>query len=148
MKRMRWGVAMAFLLLAPAVVITAGCGKEPGKSRNANAKDRPVAAKSDRSHPGEEHAGSHAGHAHEGWWCDEHGVPEHLCIMCSDTLAAKAKQEGDWCEHDRARSQCFTCSPKQKEYFASMYRAKYGNEPPEISGKQIDGSSEARVIGQ
>jgi cobalt-zinc-cadmium efflux system membrane fusion protein len=73
------------------------------------------------------------GHKHDSWWCDEHGVPEHLCIMCSDELTAKAKKEGEWCPHDKAKSQCFICSPDQREYYASMYREHYpGKEPPPL----------------
>ncbi len=68
---------------------------------------------------------------HGGWWCDEHGVPEAECSMCSAKVAAEFKKKGDWCDkHDRAKSQCFVCDPKLKEKYAAQYRAKYGKEPP------------------
>lgn len=68
---------------------------------------------------------------HSGWWCDEHGVQEAKCSMCSSKVAAEFKKKGDWCEkHERAKSQCFICDPKAKEKFAAEYRAKYGKEPP------------------
>jgi hypothetical protein len=68
---------------------------------------------------------------HSGWWCDEHGIPEEECSMCSSKVAKEFKAKGDWCEkHDRAKSQCFICDPSLKEKFAAKYRAKYGKEPP------------------
>ena len=70
-------------------------------------------------------------HKHGAWWCREHGIPEHECLMClhgEDEL----KKKGDWCEkHEYAKSQCFACNPKLKEKYAAQYRAKYGKEPPE-----------------
>ena len=68
---------------------------------------------------------------HEGWWCDEHGMPEDDCIMCNPKKKAAAKKSGDWCEHKRAKSQCFACDPKLKDFYAAQYKAKYpGKEPP------------------
>ena len=73
---------------------------------------------------------------HEGWWCDEHGIPEAECSMCSKKIADAFKAKGDWCEqHNRAKSQCFICDPKLKEVFAARYRAKYGKEPPPIANE-------------
>jgi hypothetical protein len=71
---------------------------------------------------------------HSGWWCDEHGIPEAECSMCSKKVADACKAKGDWCEeHNRAKSQCFKCDPKLREVFAAKYRAKYnGKEPPPI----------------
>src|SRR5260370_6405394 len=61
---------------------------------------------------------------HDGWWCDEHGIPEGECSMCSTKVARACKANGDWCDkHDRAQSQCFKCDPKLKEVFAATYRA-------------------------
>jgi hypothetical protein len=72
------------------------------------------------------------GGKHDGWWCDEHGIPEAECSMCSAKVAAEFKKKGDWCnEHNRAKSQCFKCDPKLKEKFAALYRAKEGKDPPE-----------------
>jgi hypothetical protein len=69
---------------------------------------------------------------HDTWWCDEHGVPEHECSMCSAKAARACKAKGDWCKaHKRAKSQCFICDPSLREKYAVQYRAKYGKEPPE-----------------
>jgi len=76
-----------------------------------------------------------AGHSHEGWWCDEHGVPEEVCGLCSSKLAADFKAKGDWCkQHDRPDSQCFTCHPDLEAEFAAQYEAKYGKKPPKREG--------------
>jgi hypothetical protein len=68
---------------------------------------------------------------HSGWWCEEHGVPEHECSMCSSKVAKECKAKGDWCDkHDRAKSQCFICDPSLMDKFAAKYEAKYGKKPP------------------
>jgi hypothetical protein len=73
---------------------------------------------------------------HSGWWCDEHGVPEDECSMCSAKVAKAAKAKGDWCEkHDRAKSICFICDPSLKEKYAAKYVAKFGKQPPEPEGQ-------------
>lgn len=73
---------------------------------------------------------------HHGWWCDEHGVKESECSMCSAKVAKACMEKGDWCkEHERAKSQCFICDPKLKEKFAADYVAKYGKQPPEPEGQ-------------
>jgi len=81
-------------------------------------------------------------HDHSGWWCDEHGILEEECSMCSSKVAKEFKDKGDWCDkHDRAKSQCFVCDPSLKDKFAAKYRAKYGKEPPPIEeekGKSAD----------
>ena len=70
-------------------------------------------------------------HSHEGWWCDEHGVPEEICAQCSVELVADFKAKGDWCaKHDRPDSQCFICHPEKEAEFAALYEAKYGTKPP------------------
>ena len=75
-------------------------------------------------------------HKHGSWWCDEHGVKESECSMCSAKVAKACIAKGDWCkEHERAKSQCFICDPKLKDKFADEYRAKYGKEPPEPEGQ-------------
>lgn len=67
---------------------------------------------------------------HDGWWCQEHGVPEHMCSLCSDEVATKLKKEGDWCKlHDRAQSQCFKCDPDKYKKFEDMHVAKYNKKP-------------------
>jgi len=72
-----------------------------------------------------------AEHSHDGWWCNEHGVPEEVCALCSTKLVPDFKAKGDWCkEHDRPDSQCFTCHPEHEAAFAAQYEAKYGKKPP------------------
>jgi cobalt-zinc-cadmium efflux system membrane fusion protein len=66
-----------------------------------------------------------------GWWCNEHGVPEEECSICSSKAAADFKKKGDWCkEHNRAESQCFLCSPARADKYAALYEAKFGKKPP------------------
>ena len=75
-----------------------------------------------------------ASHDHEGWWCDEHGVPEEVCARCNTKLVADFKAKGDWCkDHDRPDSQCFVCHPEKQAEFAAQYEAKYGKQPPKPS---------------
>jgi hypothetical protein len=67
----------------------------------------------------------------EGWWCDEHGVPEEVCTRCNPKLVADFKAKGDWCKkHECPESQCFICHPEKEAEFAALYEAKYGHEPP------------------
>ena len=74
---------------------------------------------------------SSAAEGHSGWWCDEHGVPEEVCALCSTKLADDFKANGDWCkDHDRPESQCFVCHPEREAEFAAQYEAKYGKQPP------------------
>ncbi len=70
-------------------------------------------------------------HKHDGWWCDEHGVPEEICALCNTKLVADFKTKGDWCaQHERPDSQCFTCHPELEQKFAAQYEAKFGKKPP------------------
>jgi cobalt-zinc-cadmium efflux system membrane fusion protein len=102
-----------------------GCGKSAEKTTESTA----VAKAS-----GDEHV-------HGEWWCDEHGVPEEICVQCDESLAADFKAKGDWCkEHDRPDSQCFICHPEKEAEFAALYEAKYGKKPPkpELGGEGHD----------
>ena len=77
-----------------------------------------------------------SGEGHD-WWCDEHGVKEAECSMCSAKVAKERKRNGDWCEdHQRAKSQCFLCEPKLEAKFAAEYVAKNGKQPPEPTGQR------------
>ena len=79
-------------------------------------------------------ATSASGHRHDGWWCDEHGVPEGVCARCDSSLVAGFKAKNNWCdEHDRPDSQCFICHPELEANFAAVYEAKYGKQPPKPS---------------
>ena len=106
----------------------AGCGQDPAPAPEA-AKAKPDA----HDHAHDEHGHSHekAGHSHDGWWCNEHGVPEAECGLCDAKVAAAFKKKGDWCnEHDRPDSQCFICHPEKLEEYAARYEAKFGKKPP------------------
>jgi len=72
------------------------------------------------SAPGRTKAGSvlDDGHGHEQGQqvneliCEEHGVPESLCVQCNPSLATAFKERGDWCtEHNLPESQCTICNP-------------------------------------
>jgi hypothetical protein len=72
-----------------------------------------------------------AGHNHEGWWCNEHGVPEEVCAQCNTKLVADFKAKSEWCDkHNRPDSQCFVCHPEKEAEFAALYEAKFGKQPP------------------
>jgi hypothetical protein len=111
---------LATLAFVGVLLTVVGCGNADKKSADAQAK-----AKKD----------SKSFAKHDGWWCQEHGVPEEICSLCSDEAATKFKKEGDWCKlHDRAQSQCFKCDPTLYAKYEAMHVAKYGvapKRPPE-----------------
>jgi hypothetical protein len=117
-----WRLGFALSLLAAVGVLAGGCGRTDNKGGQAENKPKPERKQQD----------------HGGWWCDEHGVPEHECSMCDDKVAKECKAKADWCElHERAKSQCFKCDPSLKERFAAKYRAKFnGADPPPITEEQ------------
>ena len=76
------------------------------------------------SAPGRTKAGSvlDDGHGHEQGQqvnehiCEEHGVPESLCVQCNPSLATAFKERGDWCtEHNLPESQCTICNPSLRQ---------------------------------
>jgi hypothetical protein len=91
----------------------AGCGKPAAAPPAANVAEA-----------------EHEGHSLGGWWCDEHGVPEADCALCNSKLVAGFKEKGDWCEHNRPESQCFTCHPEKEAEYAALFEAKAGKKPP------------------
>jgi hypothetical protein len=113
----------ALPVILAALLLVAGCNQNPG-SKEAKSKDAQAKAKpKDDKDAGETR--------HSSWWCEEHGVPEHMCSLCSSSVAAKLKKAGDWCKiHDRAQSQCFKCDPSKYAKYEAMYEAKYGKKPP------------------
>lgn len=114
-------------VFAAAFLIVAGCQPQENKATNESGT-RPKAEETKVARKGK----------HDAWWCREHGIPEHECLMCLHS-EEDLKQKGDWCEkHDRAKSQCFKCDPKLREHFAAKYRAKYGKEPPPIDDDEDD----------
>jgi hypothetical protein len=117
----------SLLSLAAFVVVLSGCGQTDNKSGQTKEKD----AKEKSSQLAKAKQEDKKGHDHSGWWCDEHGVPEAECSMCSAKVAAECKKKGDWCDkHDRAKSQCFLCDPSLEAKYAARYEAKYGKKPP------------------
>src|SRR5690606_8407001 len=118
-------------LLALATMFAVGCSQT-----NTDQPQAKTAKGDDHDH--DEHTKSDKGeaaHDHSGWWCDEHGLPEEVCSMCSAKVAADFQKKGDWCkEHDRADSQCFKCHPELEAKFAAQYEAKYGKKPPTPEG--------------
>ncbi len=103
------------LMVGMVALVASGCTE-------AGPKAKPVVAKAQTKA---------AAHDHSGWWCDEHGIPESECSMCSSKVARQCKANGDWCDkHDRAKSQCFLCDPSLEAKFAAHYEAKYGKKPP------------------
>jgi hypothetical protein len=120
-------VKIVALPLAAALGFALGCGQNENKGGHAKEKPAQVAATNNPKKV----------HDHSEWWCDEHGIPEAECSMCSPKVAAECKKKGDWCDkHDRAKSQCFLCDPKLKEKYAARYRTKYGKEPPPFEEEQ------------
>jgi hypothetical protein len=131
---MKWTIRGSLLaLLAGLMVVSGGCGKtDPESKRDGETKT--VAAKTKEGNQDTKH---------DAWWCEEHGIPEEECSMCSAKVAKSCKAKGDWCEkHDRALSQCFVCNPKRKEFYAAKYRAKFGKEPPPIEEKDEGGKKD------
>ena len=129
----QFAMLLSLIILSGSLI---GCGQSPAPQAE------PKVAKAD--HPaGHEHgdqkdgdqAHAKAGHSHDGWWCDEHGIPEGECAQCDSKLAAAFQKKGDWCkEHDRPDSQCFKCHPELQAKFAAQYEAKYGKQPPTPEG--------------
>ncbi len=113
--------------ILPALLLFAiGCGDPAAPEAASKAKTGGTSAAPDEKK---------TAHSHEGWWCDEHGVPEEVCGLCSSKLAAEFQKKGDWCkEHDRPDSQCFVCHPELEAKFAAQYEAKYGKQPPKPKG--------------
>lgn len=97
-------------------VLVIGCDKPAGSASQASSAPTPSAKKVDD---------------HSGWWCDEHGMPEEVCDLCSKKYREAEKAKGNWCEHDRVKSSCFKCNPAAKEKWAKEYEARYGKKPPE-----------------
>ncbi|HZZ28561.1 MAG TPA: RND transporter [Pirellulales bacterium] len=107
---------MLFGALVVICITTTGCGKYSANDVQSDTEKVSTESKSD------------------GWWCNEHGVPEEICAQCSEKLAKEYKAKGDWCQkHDRPESQCFLCHPELEAKFAAVYEAKYGKKPPKPS---------------
>lgn len=109
------------LALAFGLVALIGCGGTP-TTKPGPKDDKKDAAKKDDDPK------------HASWWCDEHGIPEHECSMCSEAVKKKLKPDEFCPKHaDRAKDQCFICHPDLWPQYVAKYKAKYGQdkEPPE-----------------
>jgi hypothetical protein len=122
---------IALTLVTSLAFLTTGCNSKGTGGKDGPAKNKDAQAKATmKSDPGAKKADTVEA-KHAGWWCEEHGVPEQVCSLCSATVAAKCKKDGDWCKlHDRAESQCFKCDPSKYAKYEAMYEAKYGKKPP------------------
>lgn len=123
--------SLAAMAVGGLFALAVGCGPtNPSEQAKASGNSAPTSGKKVDDH--------------SGWWCDEHGIPEDECSMCSKKVAKECKAKNDWCDkHDRAKSQCFICDPSLKEKFAAKYRTKFGAEPPPI-GEEEDKKNEKK----
>ncbi len=113
--------------IALTLAVALGCSKSADK---AGTTGQPTEVK-----PVTASINGNSEHPHDGWWCDEHGVPEEVCGQCNSKVAAEFQKKGDWCkEHDRPDSQCFACHPELEGKFAAQYEAKLGKKPPKPGG--------------
>ena len=119
----------AFALFASIAVLAGGCGKagQPISETKGSEKEKVVAQNTgDKKGTGNiEDTGDHS-----GWWCPEHGLPEHVCDLCSRKFREAEKAKGNWCEHNRVKTSCFKCNPGLKEKYAAEYKAKFQKDPP------------------
>ncbi len=126
--KLRWTMSLALLGMLAFVVGCNGDDSTPTESAGGTSTTSvaDTADHDDHDHEeGEEHG------AHDGWWCNEHGVPEGECSRCDSSLIADFKAKGDWCEkHDRPESQCFLCDASRADKFIARYEAKFGKQPP------------------
>ena len=121
MSSFRTGVCYLGMLACAALL--AGCGNAPAAKTKTGDEPAKTAEAAKTAHP--EH----------GEWCDEHGMPEAICVKCNPKLAEDFKKNGDWCkDHDRPDSQCFVCHPELEAKFAAQYEAKFGKTPPKPEG--------------
>ena len=136
----RGGPALALATLLG--VVAGGCNPPAGTGPGAKTAgtDKPV-AKIDGGKKAAAPAEDKGDHS--GWWCDEHGLPEHVCDLCSKKYREAEKAKGNWCEHNRVKSSCFKCNPGLREKYAAEYKAKFGKEPPpaEDDEKKEEGKS-------
>ena len=102
MKRIAATRSLSIILVFVATAWISGCGKPAGTTadgRGATESGQNSGEAAHSEHDGHDHAGG--AHAHTGWWCDEHGIPEAECSMCSSKVAADFQKNDDWCqEHD------------------------------------------------
>jgi hypothetical protein len=123
--KLRWTASLALLGI---IAFVAGCGGGDSATTESagSANSTSVADTADHDDHGHEEVGEH-----DGWWCNEHGVPEGECAQCDASLIAGFKAKKDWCEkHNRPDSQCFVCDASRADRFIARYEAKFGKQPP------------------
>ena len=121
---------MSIGLLAGLFAV-AGCGDKTVATGGGDKKAKEVAKADAKAEPKDD--------SHNGWWCDDHGVVEEECSVCQSKVFKKLKPDEICPKHpDRAKDQCFVCSPELREKNAAKYRAKYGKEPPEASDNMAE----------
>jgi len=109
------------LTLFAGLFVAIGCGHKGDESTAGGKKNKEVAKLDTKVTPSED------GH---DWWCYEHGVKEDDCSICQTEVFKKLKPEEICAKHpDRAKAQCFICSPELLAKYAAIYKAKYGKEP-------------------
>lgn len=131
MKRHLIRASLMLGVFAAVAMLTTGCGDKGGASGDAKGKDKTVAKAGDDKKAEEKDK-------HSGWWCDEHGIPEEVCDLCSKKFRDAEKAKGNWCEHNRVKTSCFKCNPGLREKYAAEYKAKYGKEPPPMEDEKKD----------
>ena len=131
MQKFRLNRTVVVLLMIAGIV--SGCDNPIEKSQSPKPQASVATGPKGIDHSGHNHGttSTNVAHDHSGWWCNEHGVPEEECGLCSSKLAAEFQKKNDWCkDHDRPDSQCFVCHPELEAMFAAKYVAKYGRQPP------------------
>lgn len=133
MHLQHWFGSLVLAGIAATLVVSSGCTKNDTPAAKDKGKSSAKADGDHKDHKDKDHKEAKVDLKkgdHSGWWCQEHGVPEEICSLCSDTMAAKFKKEGDWCKiHDRAKSQCFKCDPGLYKKYEAMHVAKFGKAP-------------------
>ena len=112
----RWMANLVVLTSFALLLSSIGCS-QPAKIDNKPSDGKKDIGKGDTKH--------------DEWWCQEHGIPEHLCSMCSAEVFEQYKKEGKLCKlhPDRAEEQCFKCDPSRYKKYEDMYVAKFGKKP-------------------
>lgn len=130
--------ALALILLGLFGLFTAGCTSNSTTSgddnhpatKEPNSRDGYAAASRDTQSTANKGVLNGKVHDHSGWWCDEHGLPEEVCDLCSRKFREAEKKKGNWCEHNRVKSSCFKCNPGLQEKWAKEYEKRFGMKPP------------------
>ena len=111
--------------LFTGLFVMVGCNQKTAENTGGDRKGK-EAAKGGEPKADPKDDGGH------DWWCNDHGVKEEECSICQKEVFKKLKPDEICPKHpDRAKAQCFICSPELRAKNAAVYKAKYGKEPPE-----------------